>query len=59
MIFRLVVEEKVTNFSFSPNNRYFIAALMDTTVKIFFMDSCQVRMFFVCLFNWCLFDLYI
>ncbi|CAF3740693.1 unnamed protein product [Rotaria socialis] len=36
------VGEDVLALKISPNNRYFVAALMDTTVKVFFMDSCQM-----------------
>jgi len=36
------VGEDVLALKISPNNRYFAAALMDTTVKVFFMDSCQM-----------------
>ncbi|CAF4418419.1 unnamed protein product, partial [Rotaria sp. Silwood2] len=36
------VGEDVLALKITPNNRYFVAALMDTTVKVFFMDSCQM-----------------
>ncbi|CAF0863198.1 unnamed protein product [Adineta steineri] len=38
----LDVGEDILALKISPNNRYFVAALMDTTVKVFFMDSCQM-----------------
>ncbi|CAF4839030.1 unnamed protein product [Rotaria sp. Silwood1] len=36
------IGEDVLALKITPNNRYFVAALMDTTVKVFFMDSCQM-----------------
>ncbi|CAF0782132.1 unnamed protein product [Didymodactylos carnosus] len=36
------VGEDVLALKISPNNRYLIAALMDTTVKVFFTDTCQM-----------------
>lgn len=39
----LKLEESVLCVRISPNNRFVCAALLDSTVKIFFLDTFKVR----------------